>query len=421
MVAVAPRPPRLLAGRHRRRTWRQYFRVLGPGVISGAADNDPSGVITYTQIGASSGFSLLWLMLLSTAMLYAVEDLATRLALCTRRALSKVMRDEFDRRLTLLIVGVFAASNVATIGADLAGTAAAVGFLTGTPFQYWIVPLTAAFGALLIFAAYKQVSRFLLILTPFFLVYIITGFVVRPRWSEVLQQTFLPAIDLRHDYVVAALGLLGATLTPYMFFWQSNEEVEARNTTKDLPGGQVDIAIGMVYANLIFYFIILTAAATLFGRPDGDVKTVGDAAKVLHPLLGPFAGTLFGMIVSGILSIPVMAASSGYAVAECFGWREGLDRKWWQAREFYVVIAGALGIGAVVAVAGVSPVSLMFWTQVGNGMILPVVIIVLLVLGNRRRLMGAHRPHWIVNGIAGVTALIAIAFTAVTVRGFFGG
>jgi NRAMP (natural resistance-associated macrophage protein)-like metal ion transporter len=402
---------------HHRRTWRQYFQVMGPGIVSGAADNDPAGVITYIQVGATTGSGLLWLMLLSTPMLYYLEEMSTRLGVVTKHGIGRTLKIHYGNRLAAAVILPVVLSNTITVGADLAGTSAALGLLTGIVWQWWVVPLAALMAFSLIYASYRTISRFLLLLTPLFVLYIITGFIVRPHWDAVLRATFIPSIQFTPTFLTAALGLLGATLTPYMFFWQCTEEVEAHRKVEDLPDENTDVAAGMLYANLVFYFIILVAGVVLYGK-GVNVQTVNDAAKSLRPLAGAGAGLLFslGLVVSGILSIPVMTASTAYGLAELFGWVEGLDKKIWQARGFYLLLAGGLAVGAVVTLMGISPITLMYWSQIINGFFLPPLFVVLLLLCNNRRILRHHTNGLASNVVGWGTVLLTTALAALTLQ-----
>lgn len=403
--------------RYHRRTWRQFFQFLGPGIVSGAADNDPSGVVTYIQVGATTGFGLLWLMLLSTPMLYYLEEMSTRLGIVTKRGIGRILRTRYGPGVAMAVVVPLIVSNVITIGADLAGTGAALQLLTGVSWEWWIVPIAAVLGVMLVYSSYHVISRFLLVLTPLFLLYIVTGFIVHPNWSAVLRATFLPAIQFTPTYFAAALGLLGATLTPYMFFWQTNEEVEARRTVPELDEERLDVAAGMIYANLIFYFIILVAGVVLSGRA-GGISTVGEAALSLRPVAGPAASMLFalGILVSGILSVPVMAACSAYALAEAFGWVEGLDKKVWQARGFYTLLTGALAVGAAIALLRISPVMLMFWSNVLNGLFLAPLFIVLLLLSSDPRICRRHTNSTASLVVGWGTVLLTLSLAFLTLQ-----
>jgi Mn2+/Fe2+ NRAMP family transporter len=401
---------------HHRRTWRQFFKVMGPGVVSGAADNDPAGVMTYIQIGATTGTGLLWLMFLSTPMLYYLEEMATRLGCVHKRGIARILRNTYGARIAAAVVGPVVLANIITVGADLSGTGAALQLLTGIAWEWWIIPLAALMAYSLIFASYRVISRFLLLLTPLFVLYIITGFIVRPHWDAVLRATLIPPIQFTPTYLTAALGLLGATLTPYIFFWQTTEEVEAHAKVEDMADQNVDVAAGMFYSNLVDYFIILVAAIVFFGK-GVEIQTVSDAAKSLRPLAGAGAGLLFslGIIVSGIMSIPVMTASAAYGLAELFGWAEGLDKKIWQARGFYVLLAGAAAVGAAIALLRISPVTLMYWSQVITGFLLPPLFVVLLLLSNNPRIVRRHTNRIMSNVVGWGTVILTSVLAVLTI------
>jgi Mn2+/Fe2+ NRAMP family transporter len=389
---------------------------MGPGIVSGAADNDPAGVITYIQIGATTGFSLLWLMLLSTPILYFLEDMSARLGIVGKHGIARVLCRRYGTAAAFVIVIPTLFSNVITIGADLSGTAVAVQLLTGVRWVWWVIPIAALLGVLLVGASYKVVSRVLLILTPLFLLYIAAGFIVHPRWMDVLRATFVPQIQFSPTYLAAALALLGATLTPYMFFWQTTEEVEGHERVADLADERVDVAAGMLYANLVFYFIILVAAVVI-PRGAAGIGTVLEATKTLRPVAGPLATVLFaiGFLVSGIMAIPVMVACSAYTLAELLGWAEGLSKKVWQARGFYVLLSGALVVGVLIALAGISPVALMFWSSVVNGLLLAPLFLVLLMLCNDPQVVRGHRNGPLANLVGGGAVLLTLGLGVLTV------
>ncbi len=388
---------------------------MGPGIVSGASDNDPAGIVTYIQIGATTGFGLLWLMALSTVMMYYLEEMSSRLGVVAKQGIPHIVRTHYGSHVALIVVVPLLVSNIISIGADLAGTGAALELVSGVHWDWWILPISLALGVMLIYASYRVVSRFLLLVTPLFLLYVIEGFIVHPNWAAVVRDTLLPPIRFTPGYFAAALGLLGATLTPYIFFWQTTEEVEGRRTVSDLAAEAADVAVGMTYSNLVCYFIILVAAVVLLGHQAG-IRTAAEAAASLRPIAGPAAGTIFAVaiVVSGIMAIPVMAASSAYALADAFGWVGGLDKKVWQARGFYVVLGGALAVGAAIALFRIPPVALMFWSQVLNGWLLVPMFIVLLLLSSDPRVCRRHcnRTASLVVGWGTVLLTLALALAS---------
>ncbi|HEV2280996.1 MAG TPA: divalent metal cation transporter [bacterium] len=390
---------------------------MGPGIVSGASDNDPAGIVTYIQIGATTGFGLLWLMALSTVMMYYLEEMSTRLGVVTKQGIARILRSHYGPAVALVVVVPLLVSNIISIGADLAGTGAALDLVTGIPWDRWILPIGLALGVTLVYASYRVVTRFLLLITPLFLLYVIEGFIVHPNWAAVVRDTLLPPVRFTPGYFAAALGLLGATLTPYIFFWQTTEEVEGRRTVRELAAEAADVAVGMTYSNLVCYFIILVAGVVLAGREAG-ISTAAEAAASLRPIAGPAAGTIFALaiVVSGIMAIPVMAACSAYALAETFGWVEGLDKKVWQARGFYVVLGGALAVGAAIALFRIPPVVLMFWSQVLNGWLLVPLFIVLLLLSSDRRVCRGHTNRTASLVVGWGTVLLTLALVLLSLE-----
>src|SRR5205807_2364229 len=245
--------------------------------VAGHQPRSQGGVgFTSDQVGATTGTGLLWLMLLSTPMLYCLEEMSTRLGIVTKRGICRNLRVHYSHRAAAALIIPVVLANVITTGADLSGASAALHLLTGIAWEWWTIPLAALTASTLGFASYRTISRFLLLLTPLFVLYIITGFIVHPQWNAVLRATFIPSMAFTPTFLTAALGLLGATLTPYMFFWQTTEEIEAHHKVEDLPHQNLDVAVGMLYANLVFYFIILVAGVVFYGK-GVRIETVADA------------------------------------------------------------------------------------------------------------------------------------------------
>jgi NRAMP (natural resistance-associated macrophage protein)-like metal ion transporter len=375
----------------RRRKLRDYFSALGPGVITGAADNDPAGIATYSVIGASTGFSLLWLMLFTIPMLTVIEEMSARVGVVTKKGLARVIKERFGTLSAYLCAFIVAFCNIATIAADIAGVAAGIELITGISWKWFLVPVGALLAYLLLAKSYHLVSRFLFLLTPFFLLYIVDGFLIRPNWIKVLSNTFIPNISLTSGYLIAAVALLGTTISPYLIFWQTTEEVEEKKTVKKLKEESFDVALGMAYSNIVFYFIILCAGAVLFTH-NVEIKTAYEAALALKPLAGSLAFIFFsiGLVVSGILAVPVLAASTGYVVAEVFQWKEGLNKKLGEARGFYVVILLSLALGLIAAFINLNPIKLLYYSQVLDGILTPVLIYFLIKITDDSALMRKH-------------------------------
>lgn len=260
--------------------------MMGPGIVTSAANNDPAGVVTYLQVGATTGFGLLWLLLVSTPMLYVLQEMSNRLGTLTQRSIAGLLRSRYGRIGAWGIVAPLVLSTTISVGADLAGTSAAIQLVTGIHRSWWVIPLAVFLGYTLIVGSYRTISRGLLWLTPLFLTYVVTGVMIHPPWAATLHAALVPSVRLTPGFPEAALGLLGATLTPIVFFWQATEAVKRRRTRAELSHVNLDIATGAVYVNLIFWFIIVVSGVLLFDRGVGPL-TIAEAASTLRPLAGP--------------------------------------------------------------------------------------------------------------------------------------
>lgn len=371
--------------------WKHLARIAGPGLITGGADNDPAGIATYSTVGASTGVSQLWLLLLSLPLLIAVQGLAARLGSVTKLGLAELIRNEFGRTVAIAAGILAVAANVGTIGADLVAMAAALELLTHVRLIFFIVPLVVLMGYFTIFQDFKVLEKWMLWLIVVFLTYVVAGFLSRPNWGHVLLSTIIPPIRPSVTYFTGAVGLLGTTITPYLFFWQTAAEREERRGVAQLGDTYIDLASGMLFSNVIAYFIVVSTASTLFlhGR---TIATAADAAAALQPFAGRFATVLFavGVLGAGLLAVPVLAISTGYIVAGTMGWRMGLGREAYSAPGFYSVIALSLLAGVELAIAGVNPIKALFYSQVLDGLVAPVLIAMMVILAGRRRLMGAY-------------------------------
>src|SRR6267142_175480 len=365
------------------------IRIAGPGVISGGADNDPAGIATYSIVGATVGFAQNWLLFLSTPMLIFVMQMSAKVANVTKSDLAGLLRTTFGARVATPAVVLMVIANVITMGADLLAMGAAVQLLTGIKFIYWIVPMAAVMAGVTIFLDYKVVSKYLLWLVAVYATYIVAATLSHPNWSDVVRSTFLPRISLSPDYLLGAVALLGTTITPYLFFWQASGEVEEKRGVQSLTRTNLDITIGMVWSNLTAFFIIVATGAVLFS-PHSQIRTAADAARALEPFAGPYATILFsvGIIGAGLLAIPILASSAAFGVAGLAGWRRGLGRNPRNAPQFYVVIGLSFLVAMELAISAVDPIKALFYSQVLDGIIAPVLIVLLVLLTSSRKLMG---------------------------------
>ncbi|HEU4760079.1 MAG TPA: Nramp family divalent metal transporter [Dehalococcoidia bacterium] len=393
----------------------ELWSLPGPGVITGASDDDPSGIATYSLTGARTGYSLLWTSILTLPLNATVQNMCARIGLLTGSGLASVLRRHYSRRLLLALVVLLFVANTVNIGADIAAVAAGIDLLTGIPERALVAPVAIAIGASEVLVPYRVFASYLKVLTLALFAYIADAFFAGPDWGKALRSTLLPAIHLNASFVTTLVAILGTTISPYLFFWQTSEEVEemhrrhiARGSEPELRREQIDVDAGMLLANLVFYFIVLTTAATLYPAGLRHITTAREAAEALRPLAGDQATVLFaiGFVGTGLLSIPVLAASAAYAVAEVFDWREGLEETPRQAPQFYLVIALATLIGLGIALSGVGAIRALFIAAVVNGVISPVLIAAILVVSNDERVMGRHRNGRVANLLGGATVVV---------------
>ena len=402
----------------RLRGLRRYLHALGPGIITGQADNDPAGIATYSVVGASTGFSLLWLIVLAFPMLYAVEEMSARIGSATKRGLQGLIVEKFGAVAGWLCASLVVAVNVATIGADIAGLSAAIELVSGIRWEWFVVPIGLGMGYLLWRGSYRTASRVFLWLTPLFFMYVVSGFLARPDWPLALHMTIIPHLSGTTVFLLAAVGLLGTTVSPYLLFWQTTQEVEACTDIRELKASRVDVAVGMFYSNMVSYFIIIATATVLYPHPAlRNIQTADQAALALQPLAGNLAFLLFtaGIIVAGTLAVPVLAASTSYVVMETLRGKEGLDRKFNEARGFYYVIFGAIAVGGAASLLGLSPIQLLFYSQVLGGSLMPIVLYFVIRLANDKGVMGLNTSPWYINGIAWATVTIMALFALANV------
>jgi Mn2+/Fe2+ NRAMP family transporter len=388
---------------------RDILRSIGPGVITGGADNDPAGIATYSVVGASAGFSQNWLLFLSTPLLITVQTMCAKVANVTKGDFASVIRTTYGRGVATPAVLLMVVANVITMGADLLAMAAALDLVTHVRFIYWVVPLAAIMAFLTIFTNYKVLAKYLLWLVLVFAAYIVAAFLARPSWPDVLAQTITPHIDPTPTYFVAAVGLLGTTITPYLFVWQASGEIEERRGVQGITRSQLDIAAGMVWSNITAFFIIVATGAVLFSQ-HAQIRTAADAARALEPVAGPYAADLFaiGIVGSGLVAIPVLAASTAYGLGGLMGWRTGLGRNASSAPQFYLVMGLAFLVAVELAISSIDPIKALFYSQVLDGLIAPVLIVLVLLITSSRKLMGdfANGPLTRIFGWLAVVVMV---------------
>ena len=387
-----------------RRGVQQFLSELGPGLITGAADDDPSGISTYSVAGASYGYATLWTALLSFPLMAAVQLMCARLGMVTGCGLASVIRTRYPRWVLWFACGLVIVANVFNIGADLGGMADAMQMITGIPAYFWTPFFAALITGLLFWTSYRTMARVFKWLTLVLLAYVITAFLAHPDWAAVVRATFIPHIEWTKDYIAVLVGLLGTTISPYLFFWQAAQEVEEDrdhgkstvaqrrgSTNRELRIAMKDVVTGMLLSNVVMYFIILTTATTLNAHGMKNIETAKQAAEALRPLAGKGAYWLFtlGIIGTGMLAVPVLAGSCAYAIAEGAKWSSAsLNVKPQLARKFYGVIAMAILIGLAFDFTGLDAVKMLFWSAILNGLLAPPLVIMVVLLTSDRRVMG---------------------------------
>jgi len=407
---------------------RHKIGRLGPGFITGAADDDPSGIATYSIAGAQFGYKLNFLSLFLTPMMIAVQEMCGRIGMVSGMGLAGAIRKHYSKRLLLFVLTLLIIVNTVNIGADLGFMAASIQMLVGLPFLLWLSVVTIFTIVMEIFISYDKYSRYLKWMGFTLLAYGLTAVLVKQDWGALIKSTFIPQIDLTVDYLMTMVGFLGTTISPYLFFWQASQEVEEEikegkihefeESPQILVGEishmQKDTAAGMIFSNLITVSIILTTAATLFQNGIHNIETPQQAAQVLRPLAGDFSYFLFafGIIGIGLQSIPILAGSAAYAFAEAFGFKEGLAKKFTEAKAFYTTIAAATIIGAVMNFVGVNPVKALYYTAILNGIAAVPLIAIIIKMADDGRIVKEYKNSKL-SKIFGWTAFVFMAIAVI--------
>jgi NRAMP (natural resistance-associated macrophage protein)-like metal ion transporter len=404
-----------------------YLKALGPGLITGASDDDPSGIGTYAQTGAQFGYAQLWTALVTFPLMAAVQEMCARLALHTGRGLADLIREHYPRPMSYACVLLLLTANTINLGTDLGAMAASCQMLLPLPLWVWLMAFTLLTVVLEICVSYMQYARALRLLTLSLFAYIFVALVVTQDWGQVLRSTLIPTIQVTQEYLLNLVAVLGTTISPYLFFWQASQEVEedihagkttlaARQgvSTTELRWMRTDVTSGMLFSNLVMWFIIVTTASTMFHHGITDIDSAPKAAAALRPLAGRFAAALFaaGIVGTGLLAVPILAGSAAYAVAETFRWREGLYLRLRQAPGFYGILACATGLGATINLVGINPIKALYYTAVLNGLVAPPLLWIILLMSNNHTIMQEKVNGRVANMLGWVTA-IAMTMAAV--------
>ena len=413
---------------------KSFFKVLGPGWITGAADDDPSGIAAYSQAGAQFGFGTLWMALFQFPLMVVIQEMCARIGLVTGSGLAGVIKKRYSKKMLYPIVGLLLIANTINIGADIGAMSASVKLVFP---QLPVVIVTVLFTAMIIcaeiFIPYKKYLSILKYLTLSLFAYVITAFIVGANWNEILIASVIPHIEFTPIFAMLFVAVFGTTISPYLFFWQTSQEAEEnvlKNKIKDIGEGtpkilkkeirgmKMDNAMGMAFSQIIMWFIIITTAGTLHIHGLTDIATADEAAKALEPLVKtfPHSGELakiifaFGVIGVGLLAIPVLAGSSAYALSEVLGWKQGLSKKFKQAKGFYLIIAASIVIGLWINFSNVDPIKALIYAAVINGIISVPLIVVIMKIANDKKILEGQTNGKISN-IVGWVAVLVIGFS----------
>ncbi len=420
---------------------------FGPGIITGASDDDPSGITTYSQAGASFGFQTLWTVVITLPLMTAVQEMCGRIGLVTSMGLTKVVKKHYPKWVIYLIGLVTVPAIILNIAADLAGMGAVSNMLFPA-IPTWVFTILAALSIMfsLVLFSYKKIENILKWLTLVLLTYLIVPFFITLDWGYILYSIVSPKIQFSKEYIAIIVGILGTTISPYLFFWEASMEVEEHEEKYSKIGGlekntfeaksdetnfveatvgevktmRQDNALGMFLSNFVMFFIILVTGSVLFNGGTGGIDTVQEAAAALKPLAGDFAYLLFavGVIGTGFLAIPVLAGACGYIVSEMFDWREGMNNKFKQARGFYEVICFCILMGLGLNISGIDPIQGMIWSAIVYGVTAPILIGIIMHIANREDIMGKWKNGWLVNILGGAgLVLMTVAAVALLVVG----
>lgn len=420
---------------------KKIIKALGPGLITGASDDDPSGIATYSQAGAQFGIITLWTALITFPLMAAVQGMCARIGLVTSQGLTSTLRQHYPKSVLYLMMVFSFPAIILNIGADIAGMSAVAHLMVPAihPILFTVI-FTLLLILFIVYLPYEQIVAVLKYLTLSILLYVLVPFFTHPDWMSVLKATFIPTIKFDKGFISILVAILGTTISPYLFFWQATMEAEdisvinqqiivnkqalsvrvsPQETKKRkqrflsalLGRMSADVNIGMFMSNLVMYFILLATGTALFAKGIHQIDTVEQAAKALEPVAGKASSILFtlGVIGTGFLAVPVLSGSLSYIFSETFGWEGGLDKKFYQARPFYVVIILSLIIGALINYIGISPIQALLYTAILYGITSPVIIAIVLHISNNKKIMGDHTNNWLSNVLGGITFLLMSA------------
>ena len=400
----------------------RLWKILGPGLITGASDDDPSGIATYSQAGSAYGLATLWTALITFPLMASIQEMCARIGLVTSHGLAGTLRRNYSKPVLYLMLLFSFPAIVMNIGADIAGMGAVGNLLfPSIHATYFSLFFTVLLLVLIVYLPYQKIASVLKYLCITLLVYLIVPFLYKQDWMAVLKATFIPTIKFDKAFIGILVAILGTTISPYLFFWQATMEVEDKKLNHLVVNKKIvhemkqDVDFGMLFSNIVMFFLILTTGTVLFNGGIHQIDTVEQAAQALKPLAGNLAYLLFaiGVIGTGLLAIPVLSGSLSYIVTETFGWKQGLDKKFHQAKAFYAIVAISLVLGLLLNYIGLSPIKALIYSAILYGLTAPVLIVIILHISNNKKIMGNYTNGRIAN-ILGFAALILMSAAAVT-------
>lgn len=410
-----------------KRKIKKFWQKIGPGIVTGASDDDPSGIATYSQAGAVFGFSFLWTALLTFPLMYGIQEMCARIAIVSSKGLTTVIKEHYPRFLVFGLTCIIIPAIIINIAADLAGMGAVANLLfPGIPKIFFNLIITGLLVFGLIVFSYEKIAQILKYSTFVLLSYFVVPFLVIHDWSQVAWNTFVPSFEMNQKFLTLLVAVLGTTISPYLFFWQTSMSLEHHNhgvhsKISEIRFMKIDVSIGMLASNLAMFFIILTTGAVLFPEGINDIETVEQAAEALKPLAGELAYLIFtiGVLGVGFIALPVLGACVGYIFAELFNWKKGLDKKFNEAPEFYSMIVLSLAMGFFINFFGIDPIRSLIVTAIVYGMTAPIFIAIILHICNTKAIMGRYTNTWVLNMLGGFTflvmTLVAIALVYISI------
>ena len=406
-------------------TLKRAFRILGPGLITGASDDDPSGIGTYSMAGASLGFVTLWAMTLTLPLMIVVQYICGKIGLVSGRGLAGVLKRHYSRTwLYPAVIGLIIANTI-NAGVDIAAIAAAINIFAPIPILALVFPVAGIILVVQVWGSYRLISKTFKWLTLTLFAYVGAALLATRNWGPVIKATFVPTFRYDNQYLTTLVAILGTTISPYLFFWQASEEVEEEinmgrkrlrqrkgASNPELKSLMMDTVVGMILSNVVSYFVILASASTLHAAGRTNIQSASEAAEALRPVAGNAAALLFalGIVGSGFLAVPILTSSAAYAVAATFSFKYGLNEKPSRAKQFYIVIAVSTIVGVLINFVGVNPITALFWTAVINGVLAPPMLLLIMLVARNKRVMGTRINNRVSNLVGwATTALLFLA------------